>query len=420
MRKSLMAATRKRRVLVLTSTFPRWRDDEEPRFVLDLSRHLGRGIEILVLAPHTPGAELEEVLEGVRVIRFRYFLTRWQTIAYEGGITARLRANPLRYLQLPFFFASLWLALKRMIHEWQPDVIHAHWIIPQGMLACLAAGGTVPIVCTSHGGDLHALRGPLFERLKAWTLSRCAAITVVSESMVARVRASAEQKPVKVIPMGTDLTSLFVPPPTPSSRESKHLVFVGRLVEKKGVHYLLDALAEIQDTDVRLTIAGEGPLRETLQRKAKNLGIAERVHFMGRIRHKDLPSLYQRATLAVFPFTVARDGDQEGFGLVVVEAMGCGCPVIVGDVPAVRDTVNPGITGILTPPADVLSLSAAIRRVLSDDTLRTQLTSAARIRVLERFDWSIIGARYRRLLDEVVHSHSGRHLAMDVSDHGAA
>lgn len=393
---------RKRRILVVTSTFPRWRDDDEPRFVLDLSRNLAESADILVLAPHTPGAAREETLEGVRVVRFRYFFTRWQAVAYRGGIKARLRTNPLVYLQLPFFFAALWLALRRAIREWSPDLVHAHWIIPQGLLACLAARGAVPILCTSHGGDLHALRGPLFDRLRSWTVRRCAAISVVSESMVASIRAARENQSVNVIPMGTDLTSVFVPPLDPLTRKSDQILFVGRLVEKKGVSYLLEALVDLRDSGVRLTIAGDGPLRDALCQKAKALGIADRVEFLGSVRHKDLPPLYQRAALAVFPFAVARDGDQEGFGLVLVEAMGCGCPVIASDLPAVRDTVDPGVTGVLTPPGDVPSLSFAIRRVLSDQTLRMQLARAARTRVLERFDWSTIAFSYRRLIERTV------------------
>lgn len=403
-----MAATRKRRVLVATSTFPRWIEDKEPRFVLDLCRHLGDDIDILVLAPHTLGAELEEELEGIRVIRYRYFLTRCQSIVYEGGITARLRTNRLRFLQLPFFFVSLWLALRRSIRRWQPDLIHAHWIVPQGISACLAAVGGVPVLCTSHGGDFHALRGILFEKLKGWTLSRCVAITVVSESMARRARILSRNRPVEVIPMGTDLKRLFIPPADPSTRESNHIVFVGRLVEKKGLHYLLEALAKLKDSDTHLSVAGDGPLLPALRHKTEALGLSGRVTFLGAVRHRELPLLYQRATLAVFPFAVANDGDQEGFGLVVVEAMGCGCPVIASDLPAVRDTIIPEVTGVLTPPGDVESLSAAIRKVLSDEVLRIRIANAARARALELFDWSNIGSRYRRLIDQVISRSASR------------
>jgi glycosyltransferase involved in cell wall biosynthesis len=162
--------------------------------------------------------------------------------------------------------------------------------------------------------------------------------------------------------MGTDLRNLFTPPPASATRDTRHLVFVGRLVEKKGVRYLLDALASLADAypDLRLTIAGDGPLRRELERRAVDLGIAERVAFLGGVAQASLPELYRRATLAVFPFVVAADGDQEGFGLVIIEAMGCGCPVIANDLAAVHQSIDAGVTGVLAPPGDVAALAAAI------------------------------------------------------------
>jgi glycosyltransferase involved in cell wall biosynthesis len=176
---------------------------------------------------------------------------------------------------------------------------------------------------------------------------------------------------------------------------------VGRLVEKKGVRHLLEAVSLLASDypDLRVTIAGDGPLRRDLERRAAALGIADRVVFLGALPHAALPDLYRRATLAVFPFVVAADGDQEGFGLVVVEAMGCGCPVVAHDLPAVRDSVEPNVTGVLTPPADAAALAAAIARSLDDPSTRAQHAAVALAIARERFDWSSIAARYRRLFD---------------------
>jgi glycosyltransferase involved in cell wall biosynthesis len=392
------------RVLVLTSTFPRWSGDSEPRFVLDLCRHLAGDAEVRVLAPHTRGAAFEEILEGVEVRRFRYFFTRYQSLAYAGGIMARLRANPLRLLLLPFFVLAFAHAVRSATRAWRPDVIHAHWIIPQGLVAALAGPSGLPVICTSHGGDLQALRGPAFATLKAWILRRCRYVTVVSDSMVPKVLALVPECPVEVIPMGTDLTTLFTPSANPGGRHGRDLLFVGRLVEKKGVRYLLEALAVLARTypDLKLTIAGDGPLRGDLECQAADLGIDARVEFLGGVAHSSLPDLYRRATLAVFPFVVAADGDQEGFGLVVVEAMGCGCPVIAGDLPAVRSSIEPGVTAVLVPPADVTALATAIASQLENPARRINYAAAALARVRDRFDWSCIATRYRCVIDRVL------------------
>jgi glycosyltransferase involved in cell wall biosynthesis len=395
--------TKRKRILVLTSTFPRWPKDTEPRFVLDLCRELRNHAEILVLAPHAVNAAREEVLEGVLVRRFRYFVPRWQSVAYDGGITARLRANPWRLLQLPFLFAALWLAVRQAARTWSPDLIHAHWIIPQALVAALAANVDPAIVCTSHGGDLHGLRGRFFGRLKSWALRRCAVITVVSDSMAPLIRALSPGVRVEVLPMGTDLRTLFVPP-TRHERDQDHVLFVGRLVAKKGVTYLLRAIEILKTTHpkLRLTIAGDGPLKKQLVGEAAALGVADRVTFVGSVEHRALPALFQCATLAIFPFVVAADGDQEGFGLVVVEAMGCECPVIASDLPAVRHTVEHDVTGTLTPPGNAVALADAIAKALRNPEHQTRLASVARARACALFDWGSIGARYLRLIEELL------------------
>lgn len=384
------------RVLVMTSTFPRWAGDTEPRFVLDLCRHLAKEADVLVLAPHAPGASLAEQIEGVHVRRFRYFIPRWQSVTYEGGILQRLRRNPWRLLQLPCFLLSLLCTALRCIWTWSPDVIHAHWIIPQGVVACLAAKlGSVPVVCTSHGSDLNRLPGRIFRRIKAWTLATSKAITVVGESMVEKVDSVVPHANAAVIPMGTDLSGLFVPPAANADREKDLVLFVGRLVPEKGVEHLLEAIAAIAPgrPSLRLMIAGCGPSESALRERSDALGLGDRVMYLGGVSHAELPALYQKAAVAVFPFA-----GQEGFPLVVVEAIGCGCPVIVSDLRAVRATVQHGVTGVLVRPGDVTSLAGAMRSVLNDTDKSKQIADRALAHVRTRFDWSAIAPRYLDLL----------------------
>jgi glycosyltransferase involved in cell wall biosynthesis len=341
------------------------------------------------------------VLEGVHVRRFRYFIPRWQAVAYQGGIVARCREAPWRALQLPFFLAALWWVSRREIERWRPDIIHAHWIIPQGFIACLAANGRVPTLCTSHGGDLHGLRGRPFRWAKAWTLRHCRRITVVSQSMVQQVKVLAPDVSIDVIPMGTELNSLFTPPADPAVRRDNEIVFVGRLVEKKGLWVLLHAFAKLhQDQfDLKLTIVGDGPLREEIERQVSGMPQKERITLLGSVRHGDLPAIFQQATIAVFPFVVAKDGDQEGFGLVVVEAIGCGCPVIASDLPAIRQSIDNGITGILTPSGDPSALADAMRLCLADALLRSRMAKAALNVAHQRFDWLAIAKQYWRIIE---------------------
>lgn len=397
----------KPRLLVLASTFPRWAGDAEPRFVLDLCRGLLRYFDVHALAPHIAGSQRREVLEGVTVHRFRYAPERLETLAYQGGMLSRLRRNPFRALLLPAFLLAMIMAGARLLRAGGFTAIHAHWLVPQGLAAVLIRrmGGRAPcrLVCTSHGGDLFALNGAIWRGLKSWILARCDAVTVVSQAMAAeaaKIRPQDGAVP-EVIPMGTDLRDRFTPSET-APRNPDELLFVGRLVEKKGLTHLLDAMAAIssQIPGARLLIAGDGPLRQPLERRAIRTGLGDSVTFLGAVPQSRLPALYRRAAVAVFPFVVARDGDQEGLGLVVIEAMGCGCPVVASDLPAVRDAIKPHATGWLVSPANAKELAETLIQVLHlDIEQRDTVAARARDHVLDRFHWDSVAARYANLLE---------------------
>lgn len=396
------------RVLMLTSTLPRWPGDAEPAFILDLARVMQARAVVELIAPHAPGAARREVLQGVPVTRFRYWWPRWQAVAYQGGITWRLQENPWRLLQLPGLFAALiWTIARRLRQAPAIDLIHAHWLLPQGLAALLArrlANRAVPILCTSHGGDLFGLRGVMFAVLKRWVLRGCEGISVVSRAMAAEATRLAPGIAPAVIPMGTDLHTRFVPGPMALAERKRQLIFVGRLVPKKGLAHLLDALHLLHrdGLDLRLTVVGHGPLQPTLRAQCTTLGLDGRVQFAGPIPHERLAAQYQSAMLAVFPFVEAADGDQEGFGLVMVEAMGCGCTVVASALPAVRDVIQDGETGLLVAPGSAPALAAAIARVIRDPALAERIAAQGRQQALSRFDWTVTGhafeQQYRALL----------------------
>ena len=115
---------------------------------------------------------------------------------------------------------------------------------------------------------------------------------------------------------------------------------------------------------------------------------------MGMVNQSGLPRLYQESTIAVFPFIIAKSGAQEGFGLVQVEAMGCGCPVITGDLPAIHDIVTHEVNGLIFPSGNTKELAGSIIRLLTDSDFRQSLADEGRKRVVEMFDWNIIAQKY--------------------------
>lgn len=393
------------RILVLTSTFPRWPDDSEPPFVYQLCRRLRDDYDITVLAPHAPGAKAYEQLGGIAVHRFRYAPETLELLAYEGGIPAKLKRSAALWLLVPVFLIAQFWATLRLIRSIRPDVVHAHWLIPQGLIAVLAGklGRNKPrILMTAHGADLFAFEGKLGRLLKRQALTGADHVSVVSREMADRVQAQGvAANAITIAPMGTDLIDAFVPrdPVT----EAPTLVFAGRLVEKKGVADLLAAMPQVLSLvpEARLLIVGDGPLHQQLVAVAEQLDIVTAVAFLGRMTPAEMPAIYRRARLAVLPFRIARDGDQEGLGLVAVEAMGCGLPVIVGDVPAIHDVVTHADTGWIVPPGAPDVLADAIVRLLQNQDLASQIGAAARAHVVANFDWSVSAGRYDRILQRL-------------------
>ncbi len=400
----------KPRLLVLTSTFPRWPGDKEPPFVYELSKRLTTDYEVHVLAPHAPGAALEEQYDNLQITRFRYCFERYQTLTYGGGILANLKQQRWRYLLIPLFLVAEFLALLRLARNQSFAVIHAHWIIPQGLVAILAKPvlkNSPPIICTSHGGDLFALSHPLGKALKRLVLTHSQAITVVSHAMREKVlELGIAAAKVQVISMGVDLQTTFVPPPLGSQRQPYSLLFVGRLVEKKGLSYLLAALPLLSSRypTLQLTVVGSGAEENLLKQQVIALNLPAQVSFLGAMTNQQLPRWYQTTSIVIFPSIVAADGDTEGFGLVLVEALGCECAVIATDLPAMQDILTPGETALIVPPKNAQRLAEAIDWLWKNDLERERLGQQGRQSVLGHYDWSVIAEKYLALLNHNFHN----------------
>ena len=392
--------SRGKKVLVVTTTFPRHEGDNQPRFVLDLCKSLRGDYEQRVLAPSAPGCQLDERVEGVEVKRFRYFLKRAETLAYGSGIPANLKAAPIRWLLVPFFLCGLVLALRRELRRFDPDIVHAHWWLPAGFAACLAIAttrGEFPLLITCHGTDYFVL-GERFARLRRRVFNCSAAVAMVSPAMRDHaIGRGLPQEKLRVAPMGVDLRDQFSPG---SDADRRGVLFVGTLIEKKGVDDLLAAWAAVSE-NVRahgLTIVGGGDQRQALQALATSLGIADSVSFAGPVTHKELPRHYQRAALLVFPSML-----EEGLGLVAIEAMGCGCPVLAADVRSLADVIVDGQSGFVYPAGDAATLARKIEELVSSPERRDAAARGGRDIVISRFDWTAVRENYRSLYEGLLH-----------------
>ncbi|MFZ5722412.1 MAG: glycosyltransferase [Pseudomonadota bacterium] len=387
------------RVLVLASTFPRWSGDRQPAFIRDFCRHLP-DCEVHVLAPGAAGAAAGENLDGVQVHRFRYApLARWQTLAYGGGMLANVRENPLRLLLLPPYLAAMLFAAWRLAIRHRIRIVHAHWIIPQGVVGALLRWllPRTRLVVTAHGGDAYAFHGRIGRRLKRLVLRRADAVTAVSTHLRNDLQRDLAplRRPPAIAPMGIDLARFAVP----ATIRRRRFCFVGRLVEKKGVNDLLLAYAQARARMTNdfpdLLLVGDGPLRDAVATTIRRLDLTAHVTQAGWIDAAQVPQVMAESLAVVVPSIVARDGDREGLGLVAVEALAAGTPVIAYDYGAIRDVVVPGTHGLLAPQGDIEALAGLLAGAAGgslpviDDRVRADIRA--------RFDWQAVTAGYRAL-----------------------
>jgi glycosyltransferase involved in cell wall biosynthesis len=399
----------KKKLLVITSTFPRWKNDTDPPFVYELSRRLARHFDITVLTPNYPGAIASEEMAGLQVHRFRYFFKKLELLAGSEGILPTLKKKPLFNLLVPFFLLGELLALLKLTRETKPDIIHAHWILPQGFVAALAKKITgVPYIVTTHGGDIYGMQGRFATALKRYALRNAAHVTVVSKDIQQTIKQKfGEDILTEVISMGVD-SQLFHPDKKSSTLREKYkksgpfLLFVGRLTEKKGARFLVEAMPAVLKNFIesKLLIIGTGELHQELILLSESLGLQDSVIFAGAIPNNELPEYFATADIFIGPSIQVAGGDTEGFGLTFVEAAMSGCIVVASDVGGISDIIEDEKTGYLVREKDPAAIADALCTILKQTDTLADIRTAARQKMISQFDWQVIADQYAKVLND--------------------
>lgn len=390
----------KKKLLVTASTFPRWKDDTEPRFVLDLASHMKDAYDITVLVPAAPGAKEKEYLDGVKVIRYHYFpIHKWETLCYPGAIVPRIKEKKVRILLVPFLFLSLFFHLWKLLPEF--DIVHAHWLIPQGIVQSFFKK---PYIVTGHGGDVVSLNKGITRKLKIKCLKRAEHVTVVSEHLKKKVQELVPGILPDVISMGVNISQFgrkYRVPDYFGQGDKKVVLFVGRLAEKKGAAYLIKAMESV---DAVLAIVGDGPLRENLEQQSQKINQRagwKKVRLLGAKSHAELKMVYASADVFACPSVTAKDGDQEGFGLVMLEAMASDLPVIASNSGGITQLIIDGVNGLLCTEKCVEELAAAINCMLEDKALRDEIIENMK-NMIKEYDYKAIAQRYMKVINNIL------------------
>ncbi len=394
------------KICVAATTFPRWAGDGQGAYIWGLVDALARqGAAVRVVALHTPGAATYERIGAVEVWRPRYW---WPEAAERlrkdgGGLPITLRQSQLARVQLPAFLAVWGATLARVARGC--DVIHANWTVAGAMALATRPWHRKPILLTVHGSDIFAIpRHPVGAWLTRRVLTHVDYITAPSAALLdAAAKLGAFTARCEVVSNGIDLRN-FHPSAT---RAEPVILFVGFLIPRKGVRYLVEALALLPPrlADWRLVLVGDGPEEANLRAQVAALGLAERVEFAGSQPQDAVAAWMRRAQLFVLPSV------EEGQGVVLLEALASGTPIVASDVGGIREVVTPEV-GVRVPEADPAALAAALTDLLDDPARRHMMAMTARQVAAAQYDWDVIAAHvlalYGRLATRLPAADAGR------------
>lgn len=293
-------------------------------------------------------------------------------------------------------------AWRRALEAREPTVLHAHFGVNTGPALAVARTLGVPVVVTFHGMDITVQRPSRKHRRERERLFRRASrIVAVSRFIADRLReAGCPEEKLVAHYIGVD-TERFSPG-DPSERVPGRILAVGRLVPKKGLVHLLRAMPRVRARvpEAELLVAGDGPLREELERQSRELGAGAR--FLGVQTPEAVRDLMRTATVFCAPFVVAPSGNAEGLGLTQVEAQACGLPVVTTPSGGSPEALIHGETGFLSPAGDEEALAGRLLEILTDPDRAARFSRAAREHALRTFDLRTQSRKLEGIYDEAV------------------
>ena len=377
-------------ILFNTHVYPRHKDDHVAPFMHDLAKVCLSFARVVVHCPHAPGLPLQEMIEGVEIRRFTYAKERNETLAYRGDMHKQVKKSIGKAFLFYSFLRKWKRATKKLVQEINPDIVHAHWLIPGGYVTRKALEKEPPLFMSMHGTDVFLIdKMRIAQRLAKKAIHSAHNLHFVSEelrSIVERRYGDVGGRDF-VLPMVFGLESFSRAASKP--RETKRILFVGRLMEVKGVDVLIKAFSKFLEndslSDYALDIVGDGPELDSLLHLARQEQIEEKIVFHGSKQRNEIADFYANADLFVLPSKTTALGEKEGLGLVVLEAMMSGVPVIGTDCGGIKETIEHGKTGIIVAENDVDALHMAMVDLIQDVGKREQFSHHAHAEVTRKY-----------------------------------
>lgn len=384
------------RILHLVTAFPRDERDIIAPWLVELierQRAAGHDAQVFTAAYHGSG---DHLFAGIPVHRFRYFFARWEALTHDESAADRMRRSLLyRLMPAPFVIAGMF-AIWRLCRRERFDVVHVHWPVPLALWGWAARRARrAAVVLTFYGIELRWVKRslPFLKAFVRWACRHADRVVAISSETAREIR-ELVAVPVDIIPYTTPFSGRDAPRALASGDgRPLTILFVGRLVELKGLAYLIEAAGRLRDrVPARIVAIGIGPERERLEALARERNIA--VDFRNKVPDAELHLAFLTSDVLVLPSIIDARGDTEGLGVALLDAMSYGIPAIASRVGGIPDIIEDGVSGLLVPPADPQALAEAIERVATDPAYAKRLAEGGRERLRTHFSWDVITAKW--------------------------
>jgi len=392
----------KPKLLVLTSSYPDSKKDNSGVFLHELAKRLKDNFEVLVLTPLKGSLPDISSIDDIKIIRHNQSFTKRIKLAGDGPIMSKLRKNKFYWLSVPSFILLQFIGLKKIVSKENISLIHAHWIIPQGLVAVMykkLINRKIKILVTIHGTDFNDFSGYFSKSLIRFVLNNVDELTVVSGAIKEGIVKLGYDKQVNVHPMGLDVR-LFNPDKKSHTLKSElgitgpFILFVGSLVKKKGIEQLIEAVPEMVRVfgNMKLVVVGHGNIYTKLIERVNDLHIDQSVVFMGEIPNNELPKYFATADLFILP------SFSEGFSVSIMEALCSETLVLTSPLKALRDLVTENETGFVLKEITSSEIARKAIQLLKKHDKLEEVKINGRKRVVENYDWKIVNNNYSKLL----------------------
>ena len=382
----------KMKTCMLTTSYPRYSGDFAGSFIHSLAKELVKGgIAVCVVAPQDVNTKTHEFVDGVEIHRFQYWLTRaGQRVAYGAGMPDNIAKSVLAKIQLPLFM--LLFFIKGVTVAKECDLIHAQFLLSGVVGVWIKKITRRELIITAHGSDVYMIpEAGLFQKSYIRAISNANAIITVSNANKERLTTlGLPGDKIIVIPNGIELSMFNNTISTLRVHEAGiQIVWVGRMVEVKGLEYLFSAMRIIVSSypNSKLTLIGDGPLKDKLERLAGALSLTENITFIGYVKNTEVPQYLKEADIFVLPSL------SEGFPVVIPEAMAAGKPIVASNVGGISDAVTDGVTGFLVAPENAEWLAEKLIYLIEHPEVSVSMGKAGRKKVEEQFTWGEIAKR---------------------------